>query len=354
MPMTAQTSQAFSSLQNNNYQILGIGTPIVDYFIHVSDNYVASLSGLRGGSSPIDPQTFQKILNDHPSPYKLIAGGSAANTIKGLSRLGHACALIGKIGQDEAAQQFIESIKSYGVTPNLSTSQLSTARVFCLLTPDGERTMRSLMGAGAEMSESDLTAEHFKVVNLVHIEGYLMNRQGVVEKAMRLAKEAGAKISFDLSSFEIVQNFKKQISDLLVNFVDIVFANEEEAQMLTGLPPEKACTLIKDLSHIAIVKTGSQGCWAATKNQKAFHNAFKVNIVDTTGAGDLFASGFLHGFLTNKTLEESLCYGSFIASEVIQTVGAEIPEQNWPEIKKNLVQFPKHLQQEIIFLSQEG
>lgn len=351
--MTIPVQPTSRSNQGNDYQILGIGTPILDYLIHVNDDYIKTLLGSRGGSIVVDSQTFQKILNNLSSPKILLAGGSTANTMKGLTRLGHSCALIGKIGQDEAGKQFAQTMQSFGITPLLSLSELPTARVVCLITPDGERTMRFLIGAGAEMHENDLSAEHFKGVRLVHIEGYLMDRKGVVEKAMKLAKEAGTKISFDLSSFEIVKEYKKDIIELMTGFVDIVFANEKEAEMLTGLPPEKACTLIKDLSSIAIVKTGKQGCWAATKTVKAFHNAFQVNAIDTTGAGDLFASGFLHGFLTDKSFEESLRYGTFIASEVIQTVGAEISEKNWPEIRKNLVQLPKHLQEGIIFLSLE-
>ena len=324
-----------------SYEVLGIGTPIVDYLIHTSNEYVDSLEGCRGGSMLVDEKAFQKILNDH-SPDKVIAGGGAANTVKGLARLGHACALVGKIGQDETGVQFSQNIESHGIVPCLtSISTLPTGRSACLITPDGERTMRTSIGAGAEMQETDLSPALFQNVRLVHIEGFLLTRKNLVEKAMQLAKEAGAAISFDLSSREIVEEYKKPIVELLTHYVDIAFANEEETYILTGMAPERASALLRDLCSIAVIKAGSQGCWAAIKNQQAFHEAFQIEIIDTTGAGDLFASGFLHGFLTDKSLDESLNYGARLASEVIQTLGAEIPEPKWQEIRKSLEQSKK-------------
>lgn len=334
--MIALKEHVSSDRQSKGYQVLGLGTPIVDYLVAVSDEYVNSLSGVRGGSSLVDDSIIEKVISDHSSSGLYVTGGSAANTIKGLTQLGHSCALIGKIGHDEAGKKISEDLKSCGITPHLSFSQLKTAQAACLITPDNERTMRTLIGAGAEISEKDLRPEYFKNIDLVHIEGYLMDRCGVVQKAMQLAKEAGAKVSFDLSSLEIVKEYKKPISRLLSSFVDIVFANEEEAMTLTGLAAEKACLLLKDLSSIAIVKIGNRGCLAATRTKHAFYQAFPVTVVDTTGAGDLFASGFLHGFLTHKSLEESLRFGNLIASEVIQNIGAEIPKNHWAEIRRNL------------------
>jgi sugar/nucleoside kinase (ribokinase family) len=336
-------------------KILGIGTPILDCLFSVSNEYVNSLQGLPGGSILVDYPTLQSILKDNlASPQQIVAGGGAANTIKGLAKLGHACTFSGKIGQDEEGKKFSADIESYGIIPVFSISTLPTAQVACLITPDHDRTMRAFLGAGAEMNESDLTPELFKDVSLMHIEGYLMNRQGLVEKAMKLAKEAGAKISFDLSSFEIVEEYKKPMSELLSTYVDIVFANEEEALTLTGLPPESACELLKDLTDIAVVKMASNGSVGATKIEKTYQKAFKVKVIDTTGAGDLYASGFLHGFLLGKSLEECLYDGTYLASYVIQVQGAEIPESYWPEIKKGLSQFPKNPQQTALSHSPEG
>lgn len=330
--MTQQSVHGFNQA-NINYRILAIGTPIVDYLIPISDDYLHSVPGARGGSTLVNHSALQKILNDQPLPLKFIAGGSAANTIKGLSMLNHACSFFGKIGNDDTGKKFLQDIETFGVRPYLPISTLPTGLSACLITPDHDRTIRTFIGAGAEMNENDLNPKFFEKVHLVHIEGYLINRQKVVEKAMRLAKEAGATISFDISSFEIASDYRKQLIELLKNYVNIVFANEEEAYALTRLPPEKACLFLKNITGLAVVKMGSQGSWAAKGSTQAFHHAFKVPVVDTTGAGDLFASGFLHGFLNNQSLQNCLHIGTKIASKVIQTFGAEIPKDAWSDIK---------------------
>jgi sugar/nucleoside kinase (ribokinase family) len=314
------------------FEILGIGTPILDSLISVNDDFLCSLSKIHGSSSLIDFHTLKTITDKLSSPQKLVTGGCAANTIKGLTRLGHSCGFLGKIGDDQPGITFSENMTSYGVTPLLQKSELPTGQVACFITPDHERTMLTYLGAGSEMDQKDLKKELFKGVKLLHIEGYLLNRDSVVETAMKFAKEAGAIISFDLSSYEIVEKYKKHISELLSTFVNIVFANEEEAHALTGLMPEKACSMLKDLCQIAIVKEGYKGCRGASQTETAFYPAFPVKVLDTTGAGDLFASGFLHYYLQDKSLEECLSKGAHLASEVIQVFGAEIPEERWVEI----------------------
>jgi sugar/nucleoside kinase (ribokinase family) len=313
--------------------VLGIGTPIIDYLYNTSNTYVDKLSGQRGGSVLVDHPTLEKILHDQKdSPEQIIAGGGSANTIKGLAKLGHPCVFCGKIGRDEAGKKFSENLKSYGIASKLSFGTLPTAQVACLITPDHERTMRAFLGAGMEMSGADLSPDLFKDVRHVHIEGYLMNRQDLVEKAMKLAKEAGATISFDLSSFEIVEEYKQQMHQCISNYVDIVFARDKEAKMLTGLPPDAACDYLKNLVAIAVIKMGAGGSMAATKKETIYQQAYPVKVVDTTGAGDLFASGFLHGFLSQQSLKECLHFGALVASYVIQVPGAEIPDPFWEEI----------------------
>lgn len=333
--MAENVSQSHTN-GKTHYQILGIGTPIVDLLIQVQEDYIKTLAGDRGGSSLVSYRTLQKILQETPQPLKVTAGGSAANTIKGLAALGYPSALIGKIGDDLAGQVFSESILSCGITPHLSLSHIPTAQVASLITPDCDRTMRTFIGAGADMTVNDLTSDLFQGVKLVHIEGYLMNRHGVVEKTMQLAKEAGAIISFDVSSFEMATEYKKPMIKLLSHFVDIVFANEEESLALSGMPAERACMLLKDICTVAVIKMGKQGSWGATGTTKIHQKALDVPVIDTTGAGDLFASGFLYSFIRGKSLEESLRCGAIIASHVVQNLGAEIPKEHWPMIKSRL------------------
>lgn len=223
------------------------------------------------------------------------------------------------------------------IVPLYTQSTAPTAQVVCLITPDRERTLRSFLGASQEMKAEDLKPEQFENVKLVHIEGYSLLNESLTERAMELAKEAKAKISFDLASFEITQAYKDKIIYLLSHYVDILFANEAETKMLTGLSPEKGSDILKDICQTVIILQGSKGCWVARRETKFHHPAFSVQSIDTTGAGDLFASGFLHGYLSQSSLQECARFGSLIGAAAVQYLGAEIPAEKWEEIKKQTV-----------------
>lgn len=317
-------------------EILGIGNPLLDQIIPISDHYLSAHKLKRGSSEPIDYGTLSLVIANSKTDPVYTAGGCAANTIKGLSCLGQTCALFGKIGNDEAGKLLIQGLEKLGIQSLLKTIDLPTGRVLCLITPDHERTMRYFLGAGIEATAEDIKEQMFNHKRLVHIEGYMLNNGTLVEEAMKQARKAGAKISFDTASPEMAKEHKKRMLELISNYVDILFANEEEACALTGEGPEQSATLLKDLSPIAVVKMGEHGCWVAAGEEKLHHKAFKIQAVDTTGAGDLFASGFLHGHLRGKSLIECACYGNLLASQVVQVIGAEIPKDIWQLIRKQI------------------
>lgn len=323
-------------IHSSSYEILGIGTPIVDQVIMVNDEFLSTIPGAKGGSFPVDYDTLMALIEKSGEKPGLVVAGSTTNTIKGLASLGRQCAFFGKIGTDEAGKKFHQEIVQLGIIPLLLTGSQPTAQVACMISPDRERTMRSFLGAGAEIHAEDLTPELFRGVKLVHIEGYVLAYEGLTRRAMELAKGAGATISFDLSSFEITRQHKYMIIDLMTHYVDIVFANEEETRALTGLDPEQGCDFLKNICNIAVVKMGKQGSLAAHKETKIYQPSFDVHTMDTTGAGDLFASGFLHGYLSKKNLEECSRYGALVASEVVKIIGADIPAHSWHRIKKRL------------------
>jgi sugar/nucleoside kinase (ribokinase family) len=235
---TAQKSSIFLNKANyarglfmspsGTYEILGIGTPIIDHILKVSDSYLETLPGLKDGMQPVNQETFNKILKESKADDILVTGGSCCNTIKGLAHLGHVCAIVGKIGKDEAAQHFLKAIKNANIVPLFYETETPTAQVAVLVAKDGERTFRTLLNASLEMKASDLDSIRFSGVRLVHIEGYSLLCPSLTERAMQLAKASGDLVSLDLSSFEIVQNHKETILDLLQNYVDIVFCNEIE------------------------------------------------------------------------------------------------------------------------------
>ncbi|MBA3816337.1 MAG: adenosine kinase [Parachlamydiaceae bacterium] len=319
------------------YEILGIGTPIIDYIFGVSHDFLANLPGLKGGSIAIEYDKFIELIHESDEAPIQVIGGSATNTIKGLAHLGRSCALFGKIGKDEAGKLFRHEMETLKITPFLPTSNLPTAQVACLISPDYERTMRAHLGAGSEAQPEDLNPEMFKGVKVVHIEGYLLDYKKLVFRAMELAKQAGAKISFDLSSTEIVNQHKIILLDLIHSYVDILFANEDETFALTGKFPEQGCTELQGMCEVVVIKMGKLGNWAATKKYKIYQPALEViNTKDSTGAGDLFASGFLHGYLCNLNLEKCSHFGALLASEVVKVIGADIPSTSWTGIKKML------------------
>ncbi len=318
------------------HHILGIGTPLLDHLLPVSEVYLNTLPGKKHGMEPVDYPSLISIIEKSGSIPKQKAGGSCANTIKGLAALGWDCALTGKSGKDPVSEKVSEDLLQNSVQPYLCTSNTPTSHVLCLITPDGKRTCRAFLGAGGEMTPDDLDPQLFKHTKLVHIEGYSLLCPGLTHRAMELAKQAGAKISFDLGSFELVENYKDLILQLFTEFVDVLFSNEDEILALTGLDPKDGCRSLSNLGKISVVMMGKEGCWAGLGNYQVQCPAYPVDPIDTTGAGDLFASGFLHGFLKQKTLEECARYGAITGGSVVQVVGAEIPLNRWPVIRKRI------------------
>lgn len=318
------------------YEILGIGAPIIDHIIRVDEAYVRSLEGGKGGMVLIDYETMNGILCNFHGKSALTIGGSAANTIKGLAKLGNSCGFLGKVGTDSAGQVFSKAMDELGIVSLLSKSTTPTAHSLCLVTPDAERTMRTYLGAAANMHSGDLDPAQFEGLRLVHIEGYNLLKGALVETTLRLAKEAGALVSLDLASYEIVRNHRERLLGLIEQYVDVVIANADEAWALHGLPPKESCYELQKLCTTAVVLFGAGGCWVG-QNHTIIHGApFPSNPIDTTGAGDLFSSGFLHGYLNNRPLHECARVGNMLGSAVVSVLGTEIPPVAWERILENI------------------
>lgn len=317
-------------------EVLGIGAPIIDYIIVVKEDFLAQVPGEKGGMVLVDYETLTAIIENNGSQPYIIAGGSGANTIKGLAHFGHQCGLIGKIGDDETGRKFLESMKALNIIPYLCHTSTPTAQVVCLVTPDSERTMRSFLGASKEMSADDLDPKVFEGVRLVHIEGHSLHNGELTHRAMELAKSCGAKVSFDLGSYEVVLAHKQKIIPLLAQYVDVVFANADEVHALFQLGSSKGCEVLNELCGIAVVLLGNEGCLVGTGSSQIHCPAMPVEAVDSTGAGDLFASGFLHGYLRGLSYEECARCGALAGAAVVQVLGADIPLAMWAEIKSKM------------------
>lgn len=317
--------------------VLGVGAPIVDHILYVSEEHMALLPGKKGGMELVDFQTFTMLLYAAKSDPYLVPGGSSANTIRGLAHLGRKCGLIGKIGSDEIGEKFLHSLHMLSIEAFFLKSLSPTGQVLSFVTPDGERTCRAYLGACQEMTVDDLDPTYFENVKIVHIEGYTLDYPGLTQRCMEYAKNAGALVSFDLASFEIVNQHRETLKQLLPHYVDICFANAEEIKALTGSALKQGCAQLKELCAVAVVHSGKAGCWVA-KGETIIHCPAYVieKPLDTTAAGDFFASGFLHGYLANKPLAICADYGALTGAAVVQVQGASLLEEQWQKLRQQI------------------
>lgn len=319
--------------------VLGIGAALVDQIVHISEGDLAIIPGKKGGMEVVDNSMFLTLRHFMHTRSHLIPGGSCANVLRGLARLGRKCALIGKLGSDEIGDAFLSDLNSHSIQSFCLKSTTPTGQVLSFVTPDGQRTCRTYLGAYLEMKAEDLNSDAFHNVKIVHIEGYSLLYPGLTERAMEYAKNAGALISLDLASFEIVSTFKKMLLELLPNYVDLCFSNEDEIRILTGANAKEGCLLLNDLCSLAVVSMGKNGCWVSQHHTSIHYPAYPIEFpLDSTGAGDLFASGFLHGFLGGKSLEVCAHYGALAGAATVQVEGTCLSEEQWKELRQQMIE----------------
>jgi sugar/nucleoside kinase (ribokinase family) len=317
-------------------KVLGMGNALVDALAQIDNDNVLEQLGLPKGSMQlVDWEASEKAMKAVANfPLSQASGGSAANTIHGLAKLGIETGFIGKIGKDEIGKFFKNDLLDAKVTPLLAESETRSGLALALVSPDSERTFATYLGAAVEISAEDLKIEQFQGYDYFHIEGYLVQNYELIERAVILAKEAGCKVSIDLASFNVVEanlDFLKRITE---QYVDIVFANEEEAKSFTGKEPEEALHQIAEIADYAIVKIGSKG--SMVKHDGKVYNAgvIKANSIDTTGAGDLYASGFLYGMIKGYSLDRCAEIGAITAGNIIEVIGAKMDDSRWEKIYK--------------------
>lgn len=319
-------------------KILGIGNALVDVLIQINDESALRHYSLpKGSMTLVNLEVSNLILSETTNLQKKKAsGGSAANTIHGLANLGMQTAFIGKVGNDDFGKFFREDMEANKIKPLLYNSITDTGKAIALISPDSERTFATYLGASVELSADDLTSDVFNGYNVFYIEGYLVQNKNLIEKALRLAKSAGLLTCLDLASFNVVRDNIDFLGKMIEQYVDVVFANEEEIKELTGLPPEEALNILADICHIAVIKMGANGSLVKHSNERVHIKADKSNVIDTTGAGDLYASGFIYGLYKNAPMEVCGKLGSFLAGKVIEIIGAKMKESTWKTIRQSI------------------
>jgi len=325
--------QAKTLPPTKEYNVLSLSSAIIDHYFFISDDQLKFMANEKGTWTPIDHETLSRILQKNTGAAKTIPGGSGANVLKGFCHLGGKCAVIGKVGSDDKGEFYVKRLKEQGITPLMQQGALPTGQAVCLITPDGERTFRSYLGASHSLSDLKFDPEVFKKADLYHIEGYQLVDPDLVIKTLKIAKKAGTLISMDLANIEIVRRNKEFIHNILEKYVDIIFCNEKESEALTGLSASEACDKLSAFCKVAVVTMSERGSWVRSGNEKVFMEAFAANAIDSTGAGDLYAGGFLYGYLNEMPLNECAWLGSLLASYVVRRIGAEIPEPIWEEIR---------------------
>jgi len=321
---------------DTTYRVVGMGTACVDFLVPVNEEFlIQHVPGLKGSCHVCTTEFVDHLIEASQRPSKKAPGGSAANTIRGLAKLGERCAFYTHIGADSVGEFFAKSLQDCGIVGLLKVIPgYSTGRIVCMITPDGQRTLQAAFSPPPDAFF--LHSDHLKNVQWMHFESYQFLCEDTIEKGMDLAKKAGAKISLDLSSYNIVLQFKDRLSHLIPLYVDVLFANEDETMAFTGLSPEEGCLKLQEICPIAVVKIGEKGCLIGHEGKILALPAFPAQLVDTTGAGDLFASGFLYGILNGFPLEACGRLGNRLGGSIVEVVGAELPEERWADIYKFL------------------
>jgi len=317
-------------------KILGIGNALVDIITMLNnDKIIRSLNLPKGSMTLVDREMSERVqLEIEDEKRLLVTGGSVANAINGVANLGVPCGFLGTVGKDELGKLFEGEQISQGIKPLLIHSDLPTGRAVGLVEPDGERTFATYLGAASELHPKDITAARLKGFDIFFVEGYLVYNHALIMAAAVAAKNAGLTIALDLASYNVVEANREILNELVDNYVDIVFANEEEAKAFTGMEPLESVGNLARRCDIAVVKVGKEGAYI-----KQGANLHKIPaagdlVVDTTGAGDFFAAGFLSGIAKGYDLEKSGKLGALLASRVIRVPGAKLPEEEWVEIRK--------------------
>jgi sugar/nucleoside kinase (ribokinase family) len=326
--------EPFKGAQIKRKSVLGIGNALIDVLISITDDAVLEKFGLpKGSMTLVDAFLSAEIKKETKNSTRNIqTGGSAANTIHGIAKLGGRCGYIGKISNDELGNFYLEDFKKNRINTHFFYSETGTGHATALISQNSERTFGTYLGAAMELTAEEMTNEIFQDYGILHIEGYLVQNHALIETAMRIAKENGLLVSIDMASFNIVAANLDFLHEMIRKYVDIVFANEDEAQALTGKNPEEALSEIAGMCKIAIVKIGEHGSLIQSGERVIRIDAISAKSIDTTGAGDIYASGFLYALSENLDLEVAGKIGSLLAGNVVEVMGAKIPEETWTKL----------------------
>ena len=307
-------------------KILGIGNAIVDVICKVEENFIAQNKLTKSTMKLVDENEFKKLLSNLKIE-QTVSGGSVANSTVGLAQLGNKVGFIGKVSDDDLGNKYEEGLKKEKVQFFYSKKKetISTGTCLILITPDSERTMVTFLGTAGKINENDIDVIAVKNSEILFLEGYLWD-EGEPKKAFEKAINNANKVAMSLSDLFCVERHKSNFLELVKNKLDITFANEQEIMSLIDVEKfDDVINFAKETNKLIVITRGEKGAIAIYKNEIVECSAKRnLQIKDLTGAGDLFASGFLHGFINSKSTKESLELGTEMSSKVIQIIGARL------------------------------
>ena len=330
-PMKSKNAQPY---------VVGVGSALMDIILFESEQFITDHGLIKGGMEMVGPERADELLADsvNASAARMVPGGSACNTTIGLGRLCGKAFFIGTRGDDDLGRTLEAAITSNNVTPRLSKSSTPTGRVLSVITPDAERTMLTYLGASSETSAETITPDLFQGADIVHVEGYLLFNEPLIRAVFESAAVAEVPVSLDLASFTVVEARVDLVKELVRKYVSVLLANEDEARSYTGVSDEReALKIMSRDAECAVVKVGKRGSYACLNGEITKIEPFCSGpALDTTGAGDLWASGFIFGLINGKTVAECGRIASLCGYEVCRVEGAHIPEEGWQRIKSIL------------------
>lgn len=317
-------------------RVLGIGNALTDMLVNLRSDDVLTQYKLQKGSMNLVDAPLQTAISKSVAglPYYLSLGGSAGNTIRAMARLGCNVGFIGKVGPDKTGEFFKQALDNSGIEPFISYGREKSGKCVSLISPDGERTMVTHLGAALELNAEDVPSSVFGGYDCLYIEGYLVQNRDLITSVVQRAKEQGLKVALDLASFNVVAENLDFLRELVEKYVDIIFANEDEARAFTNEEePVNALQAISSMCELAVVKIGTRGA-LIKRGDEVLHAGIMAAAkrVDTTGAGDFYAAGFMTGLCNGLSLRQCGTLGAITAGKVIEVVGTTLGEDAWNEI----------------------
>lgn len=325
----------FIKNKNAEYDVIGMGSALLDFTMEVDDAHLAATGLTKGQMHLIDAGRSKEIFKAVSGmKIETTPGGSAANTLAGVAGFGGKSLFVGKVGNDENGRIYIAETEKSGVKASIGRHDSISGHAITFITPDSERTFATHLGAALFLDEKDIKDEDIKNSKILHLEGYLFepdNLYAASLKAMKTAKENGILVSVDLSDAGLVGRIFDRLKSVVSEYADIVFANETEAFSFTGLKEADALDALSQLCSLSVVKLGADGSLIKTKDEMHRINSFKTSVVNTNGAGDMYAAGLLFGISNGYSLSDAGRIGSYASSLVVAQPGARLGKKLDPK-----------------------